>query len=100
MSADYQLVYHERFRGQLRECTKVLLRAGWKMDRITEILTAMETHLRDEPLEYGEAKFHLRPLDLIITIVCARPFAVHVGVSESTRTVFIRDVVLMTSDKT
>ncbi len=100
MPTGYQLVYHERFRGQLRECTKVLLRAGWEMNRITEVLTTMETHLRQEPLEYGEAKFQLRPQALIITIVCVRPFAVHVGVSEATRTIFIRDVTLMTSEKT
>jgi hypothetical protein len=99
MPSGFQLVYHERFRIQLQECIKTLLRADWEMKEVLAVLTEMEARLRAEPLEYGEAKYRLRPHDLIVVTVCARPFSVHVSVSEAMRTVFLREAVLMTIEK-
>ena len=96
----YQILYHQVARNQLQACVRQLSLADWDMPALTEKLKIMEAHLKRNPLDYGEALYQLRPLELIIAIACARPFAFHVGVHEKSRTVFVREAALMTLDET
>ena len=92
----YRLVYHDVARKQVQTCASQLSLAGWDLHAMTEKLAKMELGLKRSPLDYGEALYQLRPLGLVIAIVCVRPLAFHVGVHEETRTVFIREATLMT----
>lgn len=96
----YRIIYHQVARNQAQACVSRLSLAGWEMRALSEKLATMEAALKESPLSYAEALYQLRPLGLIIAIVCARPFAFHIGVHEESRTVFIREAAQMTMDET
>jgi hypothetical protein len=92
----YRVAYHQNARNQVQACVTALLAAGWDKEALGSVLEKLEDRLKTDPAECGETLFRVAQLDLLVAIVCARPFTLHIGIHEKSRTVFVRHVGLLT----
>jgi hypothetical protein len=87
----YRIVYHRVTHKQLAACIAELRAAGWEKTALVEILKTAERRLKQDPNTCGEPIFDLRALDIVVSVFC-----IHFGTHEQTRSVFVRDVAVMT----
>jgi len=92
----YRIAYHRVVRRQLQACLDELRVAGWDKDVLVQILKEAERRLQTDPASCGEPLFTLRGTDMIVTVFCLRPFSFHFAIQESTRTIVVREISVMT----
>jgi hypothetical protein len=79
---NYKVAYHRVFEKQLQTCIDTLVAAGWDKKELVRRLEEAERRLTHDPSSCGEPIYNIRPLDLVVSVFCVRPFNIH---SRSTR---------------
>jgi len=96
---EYRVVYSEAIRAALRDAVEVLLKAGWEKRAVADLVQSMDDRLRHGPNDFGEPLYRLRATKIIVSVGFARPLTFQFAVHEESRSVFVRKLVLMTTDR-
>ena len=96
LEPEYRIIYHDIVKEQIRQCMVALIAAGWQKGALVNMLATAERRLKVDPTACGEPLYNLPLLGMIVYIFCVRPFRLHFGIHQQSRTVFIREVALLT----
>jgi hypothetical protein len=95
---NFRVGYHRIVEKQLQLCIDALVAAGWEKTELTQRLANAERRLREDPSSCGEPVFKLRPLGVVVSVFCVRPFTIHFALDEKSRSVLIRKISLLALD--
>jgi hypothetical protein len=76
-----------------------LLLAGWKKQTVAGLIKTMDERLKRDPLGFGNPLYTLRATHIKIHVGFVRPFSFQFGVHEESKSVFVRRLVLMTTER-
>jgi hypothetical protein len=93
-SRPYKVVRAEAVRERLRQLREVAGEASL-LEQYVEAIRAIEVHLIEHPLEWGDPLYRLPHLDLVMYRGIYWDIAVVYGVNEAERIVFIKEYDLL-----
>ncbi len=96
--AEYRVVYSHPILDALNDHVDAQLRAGRQKASVSSIVKAIDDRLKREPSGFGEPLYALNAINVNVSVGFVRPFAVQFGVHEKSRSVFVRKLVLMTTE--
>ena len=97
--AEYRVVYPEAIRAALTTFIAELQQAGWDKALLATLLRTLDERLKKTPGTFGEPLYTLPGKNLKVTVGFVRPFAVQFGIREEDRIVFVRKLILMTTQR-
>jgi hypothetical protein len=97
--AEFHVVYSDAIRAALTTHINALVQAGWPKKSVRKLVATMDDRLRHSPRDFGEPLYTLRTTNICVSIGFVRPLAVQFGVHEESKSVFVRKIILMTTDQ-
>jgi hypothetical protein len=93
-SGAYRIITSAKVMQQLRDCQRQAEGEGL-IQEFRGALMEVATHLRTDPLEWGDPQFRLHALDLLVCHRVLRRFHVSYALDQANRLVYLRELLLV-----
>lgn len=94
MDDNFKVVYPGSVLAHFKELC-LLAKAGGFLDEVEKAARIIHSRLQESPLTFGDPYFSAGQLQVLLRAVA--PLVVHYAVHEAARTVFVREIVLMSA---
>ena len=97
--AEFHVVYSDAIRAALTTHINALRASRMARISVENLVTTMDDRLRHSPRDFGEPLYTLRTTNIRVSTGFVRPLAVQFALHEESKSVFVRKIILMTTDQ-